>query len=254
MLSSRQIDVFYQSKQVLFSVDLDLTEGRITGVIGPNGAGKSTLIRALSGIIPVRTGEVFLDGKPLYQLSDMQRARQVAVVSQAVTLPPAFTGWEVVLLGRTPYLNWLGQVCQNDRNRAMEAMEFTDTRYLADQRLGELSGGERQRLLLARALTQDTPILLMDEPTTHLDLHHQYQILEKLRVLARDFHKTILITLHDINLVARYSDMVVLMDNGRIKKIGEPQEVLQSKLLSEIYQTPLKVVNEGATPYILPVY
>ena len=252
MLTFRQINVFYQDKQVLYNIDLDLVESIITGVIGPNGAGKSTLIRTLSGTIPARSGRMELNGRPLLQLSPMQRARQMAVVTQAGTLPPAFTGWEVVLLGRTPYLNWLGQVCQVDRNKAIEAMEFTDTRQLSDQRIGELSGGERQRLLLARALAQDTPILLMDEPTTHLDLHHQYRILDKLRILARDFHKTILITLHDINLVARYSDQVILLDKGRIRKTGKSEDVLQSGLLSEIYQTPLKVLKEGSYPYILP--
>jgi len=200
----------------------------------------------------LQSGNVLVGDDDLAKLSVQERARRIAVVAQNGTLPPAFSGWELVLLGRTPYLNWLGQATAEDRAIAARAMEFTQTSQLADCRVGEISGGESRRLLLARALAQDTPILLMDEPTTHLDLHHQFHFLDKLHLLAREHHKAILITLHDINLAARYTDRVMLLNNGEIVAQGSPQEVLQADLLSKVYQTPLKVLQNGGTRLIFP--
>jgi len=252
MLSAEHLDVSYGSRLVLKQIDLQLPAGEVLGVIGRNGAGKSTLVRALSGILPLNSGQVRVNGQNILQLSPLERARQIAVVSQIGSLPPAFSGWEVVLLGRTPHLNWLGQATRHDRDIAVEAMQFTETTHLAGRRVGELSGGERQRLMLARALAQDTPILLMDEPTNHLDLHHQINLLDKLRQLASEQHLAVLVTLHDINLVARFTDRVMLLDEGEVKACGTPAEVLSAELLSLTYKTPLQVLQVGGNPVIIP--
>ena len=252
MLTAEQLDVTYGSHLVLNQIDLQLPAGEVMGIIGPNGAGKSTLVRALSGVLSPKSGRVLVNGKDLARLSPLERARQIAVVSQIGSLPPAFTGWEVVLLGRTPHLNWLGQVTEADRQMAVQAMQFTETTHLAASRVGELSGGERQRLLLARALAQDAPILLMDEPTTHLDLHHQVNLLEKIRQLASKHQLAVLVTLHDINLVARFADQVILLDQGEMKACGTPRDVLQADLLSRTYQTPLQVIEISGNQIVIP--
>jgi iron complex transport system ATP-binding protein len=252
MLSAERLEVYYGIHPVLKQIDLQLPAGEVLGVIGPNGAGKSTLVRALSGILPLRSGQVLLNGQKINRLSSLERARQIAVVSQTGSLPPTFTGWEVVLLGRTPHLNWLGQATNRDKEMVLQAMQFTETTQLAGRFVGELSGGERQGLLLARALAQDAPILLMDEPTNHLDLHHQLNLLGKLHQLASEHQLAVLVTLHDINLVARFADRVMLLDQGEVKALGIPTEVLVADLLSRTYKTPLQVLQVSGNPIIIP--
>ncbi len=251
LLEVSSLDVDYGQRHVLKSVGFNLEAGSILGLIGPNGAGKSTLIRAISGVIPVRGGQIVVSGRPLGQLTPQNRARWLAVVPQARNLPPAFTAWETVALGRTPYLNWLGQISEQDRDCIREAMIRTDTFALAERPVGELSGGEQQRLLLARAIAQAAPILLLDEPTTHLDLQHQISILNLLRDLAHRDGLAILVALHDLNLVARYTDQVILLLDGTIQANGSPVEVLNQDILSQAYHLPLKVVPGGQAGYPL---
>jgi iron complex transport system ATP-binding protein len=256
LLSVQNLSVAYGSQTVLREVSFDLPPGSILGLIGPNGAGKSSLIRALSGVQPLQSGQVQVRGRNLLALNPLERARQMAVVPQARQLPPAFTAWELVLLGRTPHLNWLGQTSARDEELARQAMERTDTLQLAGRRIGELSGGEQQRLLLARALAQSAPVLLLDEPTTHLDLHHQLALLDQVRdvVHSEPAGCSALVVLHDLNLVLRYADRVLLLVDGRVRAAGEPAEVLEPGLLSEVYRVPLQVVRpaRGGYPVIVP--
>jgi iron complex transport system ATP-binding protein len=254
MLKVENISVSYGARLALNKVSLELPAGCILGLIGPNGAGKTTLLRALCGVLPLRSGAIRVDGSELTRLSAMQRARLMAVVPQANHLPPAFTAWETVLLGRTPYLNWLGQVSSRDEEAARQAMERTHTIDLAERRIGELSGGEQQRLLLARALAQGAPILLMDEPTTHLDLQYQYSLLEQVKKLAHEDHLAVLVALHDLNLVERYADRVVVLVGGELVAAGKPAEVLTAPLLSQVYCLPLSVIQTrpGGPSIILP--
>jgi iron complex transport system ATP-binding protein len=184
----------------------------------------------------------------------MQRARHLAVVPQAVSMPPAFTVWETVLLGRTPYLNFLGQISPTDEEIARKALMRVDALELADRRVGELSGGEQQRVLLARALAQGTPILLLDEPTSNLDLHYQVSFMETVRTLAHTDNLAILVALHDLNLAARYADRVALMVFGEIKAAGSPRQVLTPELISEAYHQAVQVVPHpfADAPLVLP--
>jgi iron complex transport system ATP-binding protein len=239
---------------VLHNISLEVHKGETLALIGPNGAGKSTLIRAISGVIPGITGQVLMDGIDLSSLAEAARARLVGVVPQMAALPPAYTVWETVLLGRTPYLNFLGQISTKDEQIARCALAKVDALDLAGRRVGELSGGEQQRVLLARALAQSTPLLLLDEPTTHLDLQHQIGLLELVHRLAREEQLTVLIALHDLNLAARYADRVALIVAGEIKALGTPREVLRSELISQVYQWPVQVVAHPFldTPLILP--
>jgi ABC-type cobalamin/Fe3+-siderophores transport system ATPase subunit len=254
MLKIDGLSVSYGSRRVLHDVSLNVQSGEVAALIGPNGAGKSTLVRAASGVIPVDSGTVRTNGTDLLALPPMQRARHLAVVPQAVSLPPAFSVWETVLLGRTPYLNFLGQTSAADEAIARRALVRVDALDLAERRVGELSGGEQQRVLLARALAQSTPILLLDEPTSNLDLHYQVSFMEMVRSLAKQDHLAVLVALHDLNLAARYADSVALLVNGEIKAAGSPRQVLTQELISEAYHLPVQVVPHpfADAPLVLP--
>lgn len=254
MLRIENLTVSYGSRHVLHNVSLEVNSGEVLALIGPNGAGKSTLIRAVSGVVSAQSGNVRTNGDDLLSMPPMQRARFLSVVPQVVNMPPAFTVWETVLLGRTPYLNFLGQVSANDEEIVRTALQKVDALELAERRVGELSGGEQQRVLLARALAQSTPILLLDEPTTNLDLHYQISFMETVRKLAHVEGLAILIALHDLNLAARYADRVALLVSGEIKAAGTPRQVLTPELISEAYHLPVQVVHHpfADVPLVLP--
>ncbi len=254
MLKIQNLFVDYGTRRVLHDVSFEVKSGETLALIGPNGAGKSTLMRAVSGVIPIANGHVRTNGDDFAALSTLQRARYVATVPQAVSLPPAFTVWETVLFGRTPYLGFLGQPSQNDEEITRQSLARVSALPLAERRVGELSGGEQQRVLLARALCQSTPILLMDEPTAHLDLQYQVSLLELVHELAHKDHLAVLIALHDLNLAAHYADRVALMVAGKIKAMGTPQEVLQSEIIEEAYCLPVQVIKHPFldVPLVLP--
>jgi iron complex transport system ATP-binding protein len=254
MLKIEGLSVSYGLRRVLHSVSLDVQAGEVLALIGPNGAGKSTLVRAASGVIPAQAGKVHANGDDLLGLAVMRRARYLAVVPQAVSMPPAFTVWETVLLGRTPYLNFLGQVSKKDEEIARLVLQKVDALDLAERRVGELSGGECQRILLARALAQSTPILLLDEPTVHLDLQHQENLMEIVRTLAHADHLAVLIALHDLNLAARYADRVALLVAGEVKAAGTAREVLTPEIISAAYHLPVHVIPHpfADAPLVLP--
>ena len=259
MLKVENLTVSYGSRRVLHDVSLEVTSGEVVALIGPNGAGKSTLVRAVSGVIPVDGGKIQCDRSSgpsinLLSLPPMQRARSLAVVPQAASLPPAFTVWETVLMGRTPYLNFLGQVSARDEAIARLALQKVDALELSGRRVGELSGGEQQRVLLARALTQSTPILLLDEPTSNLDLHYQVSFMETVSALAHQEALAVLVALHDLNLAARYADRVALLVDGEIKASGTPRQVLTPELISKAYHLTVQVIPHPFVdaPLVLP--
>ena len=254
MLKIKNLSVSYGARPVLHDISLEVARGEVLALIGPNGAGKSTLIRAVSGVIPIQRGQVRTNGDDFGSLQPMDRARYMATVPQAILLPPAFTVWETVLMGRTPYLGFLGQTSQADEELARRSLERVSALSLAERRVGELSGGEAQRVLLARALTQSTPILLLDEPTAHLDLQYQVSLLELIRDLARTEKLAVLIALHDLNLAARTADRIALMVAGKIVAQGTPVEVLTPERISEAYCWPVQVVKNPLSggPLVLP--
>ena len=253
MLKIQNLSVSYGSRRVLHDVSFEVQSGEVLALIGPNGAGKSTLIRAVSGVIPY-AGQIRTNGDDFAALSTLQRAKYIATVPQAVALPPAYTVWETVLFGRTPHLGFLGQPSHNDEEIARQALSRVSALPFADRRVGELSGGEQQRILLARALCQSTPILLLDEPTAHLDLQYQVGLLELVHELAHRDHLAVLVALHDLNLAAHYADRIALMVAGEIKAMGKAKDVLQPDLIREAYCLPVQVVKHPFLdiPLILP--
>jgi iron complex transport system ATP-binding protein len=253
MLKIQNLSVSYGPRRILHDISLEVQSGEVLALIGPNGAGKSTLIRAVSGVIPY-SGHIRTNGDDVATLSTLHRAQYIATVPQAVSMPPAFTVWETVLFGRTPYLGFLGQISKKDEDIARQSLERVSALPLADRRVGELSGGEQQRILLARALCQSTPILLLDEPTAHLDLQYQVGLLELVSELAHKDHLAVLVALHDLNLAAHYADRIALMVGGNIKALGKARDVLQPEMIQEAYCLPVQVVKHPFMdiPLILP--
>jgi iron complex transport system ATP-binding protein len=243
----------YRGRVILSEVSLAINSGEVVAVVGPNSVGKSTLIKAASGILPLQQGSIQITGKDLSALSPAERARLVATVPQAVNLPPAFKAFDVVIMGRTPYLGWLDREGEADRQLALETMRRTGILNLADRPVGELSGGEQQRVLIARALTQASAVLLLDEPTAHLDLKHQNEVLKLVKSLAGEEGLAVMIALHDLNLVARHADRVALLSNGKVRKIGLPEEVLRPDELAAVYGIAVHVARHplDGSPLVL---
>jgi iron complex transport system ATP-binding protein len=253
-LVARDLSFGYNGRPVLRKVSLDLAPGRLIGVIGPNGAGKSTLVRLLSGLLTPDSGQVTLDGRPLARWKRRALARRLAVVPQSPTLPETFTAGEVVLLGRTPYLGLLANESTHDWEVAKRAMERTETLPLAQRLIGTLSGGERQRVVVARALAQEAAILLLDEPTTHLDVNHQLGLIVLVRHLVAQDNLAALIILHDLNLASVYCDELILLAGGEVMARGRPQEVLTQARISSAYQADVLVMPhpQSGRPIIVP--
>ena len=242
MLNIQSIAVSYGEAEILHEVTLEVTAGEVVSLIGPNGAGKTTLMRAISGVIPLKSGSVYVDGQDLSVTPIAQRARLLAVVPQARKLTPEYTVKQAIMMGRTPYLGWLGNPSQSDFDTVDWAIDRTGISGLVERRVDELSGGEQQLVLVARALAQDAPVILLDEPTAHLDLRHQATILELMHNLARENRLAVLMSLHDLNLVSIFSDRIALLDQGTILANGLPYEVLVREQLSRVYQVPLDII------------
>ncbi len=234
-LSAQQIEFAYNDVPVLHGVDLALAHGGLVALLGPNGSGKTTLLKILAGILRPRVGRVVYAGGNLATLNRREVARQIALVPQELNVPFAFTVWEMVLLGRTPHIRPLFGESARDTQAIQRALALTDTQALAARVFGELSGGERQRVVIAMALAQESRVLLLDEPTVHLDINHQVEVLELVRKLNRERGLTVLATMHDLNLASLYFDRLVLLKQGRIVAHGSPREVLSAERVREVF-------------------
>ncbi len=254
MLDVQSLASGYRGRLVLEEVTFSVERGEVVALIGPNGAGKTTLMRTLSGVLKATSGRVLLDGEDAASLSPARRAAKIAVVPQARELPADFSVWQTVLLGRTPYLGWLGRIQEEDRRRAAQAIERAGLQGYESRPVGELSGGEQQRVLLARALAQETPILLLDEPTSNLDLKHQSVLLNLVRRQAHQRAQAALMAVHDLNLAAIYADRIILLAGGRLQACGTPEQVLRPEILQQAYQVPVRVMThpDYGTPLVLP--
>ena len=232
----------YNGRPTLAGVSLEARAGEIVGVIGPNGSGKSTLLRTISGVLRPRAGGVWIGGVPLERLSRNELARRVAVVPQNPHLPEAFTAWEIALLGRTPHLRLLQSESRRDLEIVKRALETCGAWENAHRRIGELSGGEVQRVVIARALAQEPSLLLLDEPTTHLDINHQTAIMDLIALLAREQGLAVVAVFHDLNLAAQYCRRLVILREGRVLVEGAPLEVITAENVGSAYGAEVCVV------------
>jgi iron complex transport system ATP-binding protein len=255
LLEADGLSFAYGARPVLTDVSLTVAPGELVGVIGPNGGGKTTLVRLLSGVLAPRAGSVRLGGRPLAAHRRRELARRLAVVPQDPTVEFPFTALEVVLMGRAAHLPALGFPGERDLALARAAMSQLDVGGVEDRPLDRLSGGERQSVLLARALAQEPQALLLDEPTTHLDLRHQAGIYDVVQDLRRERGTAVLSVLHDLNLAALYCDRLILLAGGRVAAQGTPREVLAADRLAAAYGAPVQVAANPVTggPIVLPV-
>ena len=224
----------YRGRPVLEGVSLSVRSGELVGMIGPNGSGKSTLLKGISGTLRPTRGRIAIGGRDVASIGRGALARTLAVVPQSPTLPDDFGALEIVLMGRAPHLGLLRAEGSRDFAIVRGAMRATDTLELADRPIGELSGGERQRLVVARALAQEPSLLLLDEPTSHLDVHHQVRVMEILRAQVAQ-GLAALAVFHDLNLAAQFCDRLLLLDHGRIVASGSPDEVITAEHVARVY-------------------
>jgi iron complex transport system ATP-binding protein len=234
-LGATDLRAGYGDRTVLDGITLDVPRSQVTSVLGANGCGKSTLLRVLARLLPPTSGSVALDGRLLTDLRSREIARRMAVLPQNPVAPEGLTVADLAARGRQPHQPWYRQWSAQDEAIAAAAMAATGVADLADRPLEELSGGQRQRAWIAMVLAQQTDLLLLDEPTTHLDLAHAVEVLELVVRLRRDHGKTVLMVLHDLSLAARFSDHVVLLGDGRVRAAGPPAEVLTPALLREVF-------------------
>ncbi|MBP8697913.1 MAG: ABC transporter ATP-binding protein [Syntrophorhabdaceae bacterium] len=245
----------YGTKIIINRINLHIKKGEFVCIIGPNGSGKTTLLKAITRIIKPAKGNIFLEGRDLNNIDKREIAKKMAVVSQNLPIV-SMTVKEFVLLGRTPHYKTL-QLLENksDIEVVEHAISMTGIERLQNSLMSEISGGEVQLSLIARALAQEPWILLLDEPTAHLDITHQVNILDLIKRLNKDYQLTVIIILHDLNLASEYCDRLILMNNGQITKTGIPEEVLNSIDLEEVYKTPVVVEKNPLSnkPFVLIV-
>jgi len=235
MIELDNVSLGYDHRAILHDVTMKAEPGQIVGLVGPNGSGKSTLIKGMARVIDLFSGHISIYGRDIRTVKRDELARLVATVPQDPALPPAFTAFEVVLMGRTPHLGLLRYEGGKDLAIAWQAMEATHTESFAERRVSELSGGERQRLVIARALTQQPKAMLLDEPTANLDINHQIEILNLVRSLCREQSLTVVIALHDLNLAAQYCDWMVMLNGGKVHAEGTPLDILTAQNIKQVY-------------------
>jgi iron complex transport system ATP-binding protein len=247
-----QVTVEAGGRRIVDGVSFAVEPGAWVSLLGPNGAGKTTLLRVLAGLRRFR-GSVRLAGHELAELGRREAARRIALVPQTPVVPPAMSVGDYVLLGRTPHMGVLAREGDGDRAAASEALVRLALAPLADRRLGSLSGGELQRAVIARALAQAAPVLLLDEPTTALDVGHQQQVLELVDELRRADGLTVVAAMHDLTLAAQYGDRIVLVDRGRVLAEGGAREVLTEERIASLYGATVRVVHGDGAPAVVPV-
>ncbi|HPL53570.1 MAG TPA: ABC transporter ATP-binding protein [Bacillota bacterium] len=242
----------YDVKKVLEQINMEINKGSFFCIIGPNGSGKSTLLKVISAALKPQKGVVYVEGIDISHIKNRSVAKLISFVPQNTSLEFDFKVSDIVLMGRYPYINKFIGEKQEDLELAEKAMQYTNTLFLKDRSFMELSGGERQRVILAQALTQNTEILILDEPVSHLDLQHQMEILNLIKKMCVDKKLTAITVLHDLNLASAYSDYIVMMRNGEIKKRGTPFETLTASGIKEIFDTDVyvSVSPVGNKPYV----
>jgi iron complex transport system ATP-binding protein len=251
VIELRSVSVRFGTTEAVRELSLVAPDGSWTALIGPNGAGKTSALRALAGLVPY-TGTIVLDGRDAERLSRRELARLVAFVPQKPETPSELTVAEYVLLGRTPHISYLGSETRSDRDAAARALRRLELERFAERRLGSLSGGELQRTVLARALAQEPRIVLLDEPTTALDLGRQQLALDLVDALRAD-GLTVVSTMHDLTLAGQYADRLLLLDRGEVVADGSASEVLSASNVAAHYGANVRVVSDDHGVFVLPV-
>lgn len=254
-LHVKDVSVGYGERTVLDTLNVDIKRGAVTSIVGPNGCGKSTLLRTMSRLLNPTKGEIVLDGKSIHDIPIRKLATQLGLLPQTPIAPDGIVVADLVGRGRTPHQGILGRWSQQDYDIVAEALETTGISDLAERSIDELSGGQRQRVWIAMALAQRTETLLLDEPTTYLDVKHQLDVLDLLTELNRDRGTTIVMVLHDLNLAARYSDELVAVSGGKVFAHGHPREVITKENVKSVFGIDSVIITDPVSdqPAVMPI-
>jgi len=249
-LEIRGVNFSYDSRPVLEDVTMNVDEGNVVSLVGPNGSGKTTLLKCINKILKPKKGVVLVEEKDVREMKLKELAKLLGYVPQISVSSFPSTVFDTVLLGRRPYINW--SVSPKDREIASQTLALMGIEDLALRHLNELSGGERQKVIIARALAQEPQVILLDEPTSNLDIKHQLEVLGIIRSVVKKKRIAALIAIHDLNLASRFSDKIILLHKGKIYDAGEPAKVLTQENIRTVYGVEVEINNSG-TPYIIPL-
>lgn len=255
LLEVIELSCGYDNKDIITDISFKISEADFIGIIGPNGAGKTTFFRVITGLIKPSRGKILYDKIDIQKIKPYYLAKEIAVLPQILEVPLSFTVKEFVLIGRFPHLKRFQRIRDIDMKKVEEAMLLTDVIKFEKRKINELSGGERQRVLIAQALAQEPKLLLLDEPTTHLDIGHQIEIFDLIKKLNKEKKLTVVSVLQDLNLAGEYCKQLILLHNGKIYKSGNPSEVLTYDIIESVYKT-IVIVKENPVsgkPHVLIV-
>ena len=254
-LTTRKLTLAYEGKIIIESLDLAIPTGKITVLVGPNGCGKSTLLKGLGRLLKPKQGTVYLGSDAIAKLSTKAIAKRLGLLPQGPTAPEGLTVRDLVAQGRYPHQGWLQQWSKEDEQQVNWALSITQMQEFAHRALDNLSGGQRQRAWIAMTLAQDTEILLLDEPTTYLDLAHQMEVLDLLYELNQQQQRTIVMVLHDLNQACRYGDHLVAVKAGTVYEQGHPTQVMTEKMVQAVFGLESRIVNDpvAGTPLCIPI-
>ena len=247
----KEVMFLYSSVPVLKDISLELAESEVLGIVGPNGSGKTTLIRCMNNILKPRQGSIIINGNEIRGLSRMEIARHIGYVPQSSEHFFPTTVFDTVLMGRRPHASWRSS--EHDLDKVIEILELLGLEDLALRNFGELSGGQQQKVLIARALAQETDIILLDEPTSNLDIRHQLEVMHIIKSLVSERGISTVMAIHDLNLALRYADRVIVLNGGHIIAAGDPVSVFTPETIASVYGVEAKISNDNGRPYIMPV-
>lgn len=253
-LAGRGLDLGYDRRSIITDLDVDIPDGRFTVIVGPNACGKSTLLRALARLLQPAAGTVLLDGQDIARMRTKQIARRLGLLPQTSIAPEGITVAELVSRGRHPHQTFLRQWTDADESAVASALDATNTREISGRQVDELSGGQRQRVWVAMALAQETPLLLLDEPTTYLDMAFQIELLDLFSELNREHGRTLVAVLHDLNQACRYADEIIAMKDGAIVAQGAPGDIVTADLVHDVFGVDCLIIDDPLTgaPMIVP--
>jgi iron complex transport system ATP-binding protein len=254
-LEVKNLNFSINSRVILNNICLNIKSGKFCSIIGPNGSGKTTLLKNISTTYKPEVKKIYINGKDVAILKVKELGKHISYVKQGVDIEFDFIVRDIVLMGRIPHMKRLESERQSDIDIAEEAMKLTNILHLKDRNIRQLSGGEKQRVMIARAIAQEGNVLLLDEPTSHLYIYHQFEILDTVKKINKELNTTIVAVLHDLNLAAQYSDYIFIVNDGKLAAQGTPLEVLTEETLRNIYNVEIKILknSDRGIPYIIPI-
>jgi len=250
-LKVKEVGFSYASVPVLKDICIELSPSEMLGIVGPNGAGKSTLIRCINRILSPQKGCILLDKQDIEEMSRMELAKKMGYIPQTASQVFPATVFDTVLMGRRPHLGWRSS--EKDTEMVLEMLQMLNIEEFAMRDINELSGGQQQKVFIARALTQEPDVLLLDEPTSNLDIRHQLEVMDIIKNIVREKEISAIMAIHDLNLASRYADRIVMMHSGEIFSAGDPVSALTPENIEHVYGVEVKVSNHDGRPYIVPI-